>query len=662
VNPLTYAQRIVDTVNDPLLVLNGDLKVLAANRSFYKAFRSSPEETLGKPFRKLGTGQWNLPALFDLLGNVLSADGDLNDYPVEHDFPSLGLRSMLLNARRLQDGEPQQESVILLSIKDVTERSRAERALKFSEIRYRRLFEAAHDGILILDAETRQISDVNPFLLEMLLFPREYFIGKELWEIGVFRDKDASQEAMAKLKAEGTIRFEDRPLQGRDGHRHPVEVVANIYPEDHNNVIQCNIRDISDRKRFEVQREALLANEQAARMEAEAANHSKDMFLATLSHEVRTPLNAVLGWASVLRTGKYTEAELAEGIEVIDRNCHLQAQLIEDVLDVSRVVSGKLRLESRPSHLTRIIADATDVVRGAAEAKGIVLSTDLDPRASEVFCDPKRMQQVVWNLLTNAIKFSSPGSTVRIALARDRSTARIEVSDTGVGISPEFLPQVFERFRQADSGTRRKQGGLGLGLSIVKSLVELHGGTVEMTSEGLGRGTTVTVHLPIRAVSDADPGVESPDDAHEWIPPRLDGLRVLVVDDEPDARRLLSKVLTEAGALLKVAASAAEAMEAMTAMTAVTAADPALRAGHTAPFDIMISDISMPDEDGYDLIRRVRAAGFTAKQLPAVALTAFAQKEDRRRVLQAGFQVHVAKPVDPHELIALVASLAGLTG
>ncbi len=387
------------------------------------------------------------------------------------------------------------------------------------------------------------------------------------------------------------------------------------------------------------------------RREAEAANRAKDLFLATLSHEVRTPLNAILGWATILRSGKCTEADLQEGMEVIERNCIIQARLIEDVLDISRIVSGKLQLDVRPCELAEIIHTAIESVRPAADAKGVRIETTLDLAASPASCDRNRMQQVIWNLLANAIKFSPNGRTVRITLARDRSTARIQVSDDGQGIRPDFLPYVFDRFRQADSSTRRRLGGLGLGLSIVKHIVDAHRGTVLAESPGEGRGAIFTIHLPVRAVQIDQGNGQETDKLHEVEAPelkviRLDALRVLVLDDEADARRLLLKVLGEAGAIVTCAASVVELL------AALPAANP----------EVLLSDIAMPGQDGYDLIRQVRAAGRSAKDLPAIALTAFAHKDDRLRVLLAGFQVHIPKPIDPHELIAVIASLAGRTG
>jgi PAS domain S-box-containing protein len=646
-DPQNYAGDILNAMREPLLVLDGVLRVKVAIRAFYETFKATPDQTLGRAVYELGNGQWNIPALRTLLDELVRTRVEFDDYQVEHDFPDIGRRIMLLNARRLHDGD-KNTKLILLAIEDITERRAAEHKVEISEIRFRRLFEAAHDGILMIDVKTHRITDVNPFLVELLDYPRDYFIGKELWEIGVFRDKDANQSAMQELHINGSIRYDDLPLQDRNGRHHPVEIVANVYQEGQHPVIQCNIRDIAERVRFEHERKTLLVNEQASRMEAEAANRSKDLFLATLSHEVRTPLNAILGWATVLRLGKYTEADLKEGIEVIERNCKAQARLIEDVLDVSRIISGKLRLEIRPCELAKVINAAIDVVGPAADAKGVRVETSLDLAASDASCDTNRMQQVVWNLLTNAVKFTPKGRTVRVTLAREQSTAQIRVSDEGQGIGPELLPYVFDRFRQADSSTRRKFGGLGLGLSIVKHIVEAHGGTVRAESVGEGRGAAFTVTLPVRAVQivqgDDQAWAESDDPPTPNLTPiRLGGLRVLVVDDEADARRLLVKVLGEAGGIVTAVGSVAEAL------AVLSVSNP----------QVLLSDIAMPDQDGYDLIRQVRAAGYSAKELPAVALTAFAHKDDRLRVLGAGFQVHIPKPIDPHELIALTATLAG---
>lgn len=558
-------------------------------------------------------------------------------------------------------GGPESHKVAVL-FTDITARKLSEQALEISETRYRRLFEAAHDGILILDVKHRRITDVNPYLLDLLGFPREHFIGKELWEIGVFKDKDESQDAMQELNDNGMIRFENKPLQDRNGRRHAVEIVANIYQEDHQPVIQCNVRDISERARFESERSALLANEQASRLEAEAANRAKDTFLATLSHELRTPLTAIVGWAVLLHRGAGDEKIVKEAADVIARNAKVQTQLIEDVLDVSRIVSGKLRLEMRPCDLSRIIADAVASVQTAADAKQVKIDVQIIPGADTSVCDAGRIQQVVWNLLSNAIKFSPKAGNIDVRVDRVNSMTRISIADYGEGIAADFLPHVFERFRQSDGSSTRKHGGLGLGLNIVKHLTELHGGTASVQSEGPGKGATFIINLPIRAIASApsigvdgddtsgasDPQLPGIGNALEHSPVRLDGLRVLVVDDEPDARNVIRHSLERAGAVVAAADSAAAALKLL----------------ETVKPHVVISDISMPAMDGYELMKQIRAmgTGYNGRQLPAIALTAYARTEDRRRALVAGFQMHVAKPVDPNELTEVVASLAGRTG
>jgi two-component system CheB/CheR fusion protein len=644
-----YAEAIVHTTRDPLLILDADLRVQGANEAFYSTFKVSATESKGRLIYDLGNGQWNIPKLRTLLEDIVPRNSFFNNFEVMHDFESLGRRTMLLNARMLKGGVGQSVS-IMLGIQDITELIHFQAEMRRSEQRYRRLFEAAQVGVLIIDPTTHKILNANPFITELLGYTHRELLDKELFEIGLLKDESACRAVFKELQTKGCHRYEDLPIETKAGERLEVEMVSNLYSEDGAYVIQCNIRDIGDRVRFERDREAMLANEQASRMEAEAANRSKDLFLATLSHEVRTPLNAILGWASILRSGKCDAADMQEGMEVIERNCKAQAQLIEDVLDVSRITSGKLQLQIRHCELVEVINAAIDVVRPAADAKDVRIETTFEPTANDASCDANRMQQVVWNLLSNAVKFSPQGGTVRVTLARNCSTLRIQVSDEGQGIGPEFLPYVFDRFRQADSSTRRTTGGLGLGLSIVKHIVEVHGGTVHAESEGEGRGATFTVNLPIRAVQ-IDEGEDKAEESDlsatlDLTPVRLDGLRVLVVDDEADARRLLDKVLSDAGALVTAVGSVAEALE------AVATTNP----------QVLVSDIAMPGQDGYDLIRQVRGMGLTAKELPAVALTAFAHKEDRRRVLLAGYQIHVTKPVDPHELTAVIASLAGRTG
>jgi PAS domain S-box-containing protein len=395
---------------------------------------------------------------------------------------------------------------------------------------------------------------------------------------------------------------------------------------------------------------ALYKASQEARLGAEKANRAKDEFLATLSHELRTPLTPILGWTVMLRSGNLDQQGILRGLEVIERNVRVQTQLIEDLLDVSRIVTGKLRVEVRPMELVPVIEAGLEAVRPSADAKEIQVAVNLPSRHTRVLGDPDRLQQVVWNLTSNAVKFTPKGGRVEIGLTETDSHAVLTVSDTGKGISPDFLPHVFERFRQADSTSTRKYGGLGLGLAIVRHLVELHGGTVQAESEGPDKGATFTVKLPLletaRAGTDSGGSREGrvTDGSLSAEAVNLDGLRVLLVDDESDIRDFLGVSLRQYGAHVTTLGSAEEAVSALQ---------------QERP-DVLVSDIGLPGDDGYALIRRVRAlAPESGGQVPAVALTAYAKGEDTTRALSAGYQVHVPKPVEPLELATVVATLTG---
>jgi PAS domain S-box-containing protein len=433
----------------------------------------------------------------------------------------------------------------------------------------------------------------------------------------------------------------------KDGTEVPVEISLSPLEVDGDTVTIAAIRDISERRKTELER-AKLIREQAARGEAEAASRMKDEFLTILSHELRTPLNAVYGWARLLQGGQLSKADAARALEAIVRNSNAQVQLIDDLLDISRIVTGKMRLDIRTVDLPVVIEAALDTVRPAAAAKGIRLEAVLDRDAGPIAGDPDRLQQVVWNLLMNGVKFTPKDGRVQVQLQRVNSHVEIIVSDTGQGIGPDILPLIFDRFMQASSSPTRAHTGLGVGLALVKHLVELHGGSVTAQSDGMGTGATFIVRLPLTTRQEASGLLQRPHStaaASESSPAgvRLDGLRVLVVDDEPDALDLASAVLGGAGAAVRTCASAREALDVLRQWRA----------------DVLVSDVEMPGENGYSLIRKVRALGAEqGGQIPAVALTAYGRAEDRSRALSAGYTVHVAKPVDPGELTIIIASLA----
>ena len=405
-----------------------------------------------------------------------------------------------------------------------------------------------------------------------------------------------------------------------------------------------------DNARLFEERKQLLERERAARGEAERMSDLKDQFLASLSHELRTPLSAILGWAQVMARRPMSQEEIARAVEVIERNARAQTRLIEDLLDMSRITSGQVRLDVQPVDPASFIDAAIETVRPAAEAKGVRLEKVLDPRAGPITGDPGRLQQVVWNLLSNAIKFTPRGGKVQAVLERVNSHIELSIADTGMGIKPDFLPHVFDRFRQADGSTTRSHGGLGLGLSIARHLVELHGGSLVARSAGEKMGATFTVILPLTAVHRKvpDEARTHPTAAAQPAPavlPDLSGVTVLAVDDEPDARDLLRRVLEDCGARVITASSVREALDAARRET----------------LQVVVTDIGMPVADGFELLKQLRALGGEQGATPAIALTAFARAEDRMRALRAGFRMHVAKPVDAAELCICVASVAGRT-
>jgi signal transduction histidine kinase/ActR/RegA family two-component response regulator len=412
------------------------------------------------------------------------------------------------------------------------------------------------------------------------------------------------------------------------------------------------IDDVTERVAREVELQAqlearsrLLESEARARQEAEKANRLKDEFLATISHELRTPLTAIVGWAQLLRKGNLDPATAARGLEIIQRNAHSQTQLISDLLDVSRIISNKLLLNVDRVSLPSIIEGALDAITPEAEAKGIHLQRDIASDFPLISGDSERLQQVIWNLLSNAIKFTPRDGSVRVTLERNNAEAVITVTDSGIGIDPKFIPHVFDRFRQASAATTRAHGGLGLGLSIVRQLAELHGGSAQVFSEGDGKGSTFTVRLPLNLAEGEDDGDADRNDGAEGDAASvLNGMKILVVDDERDAREFLRTAVERYGSRVETANSVPEALEAIL---------------HERP-DFLVSDIGMPGEDGHSLIRKIRALPEErGGQTPAIALTAYARSEDQLRAVQAGFQMHLSKPVEPEELVSAIASVVG---
>jgi PAS domain S-box-containing protein len=530
---------------------------------------------------------------------------------------------------------------VVLVFRDITEHKRAEEEFNRLQRRSVRILESVTDAFVAINREWSFIY-ANPQSARILQKTPEELLGRNIWEVfpGAV-ESNIYNEFNRAMRDNVPVQFEEYyALQDfwAEIHVYPSKEGLSIY-----------FQDISERKRQERQRAELLANAQRAQKLAEEANRFKDEFLATISHELRTPLTSIIGWIKMLRGDLVHEPLRSQALQTIERNADAQKQLIDDLMDVSRVITGKFRLEVRRVDLTSVIEAAIDTVRPAAEAKGVTLVQSLDPSVGPVAGDPDRLQQVVWNLLSNAIKFSDKASRVQVKLEPVESYIEITVIDEGQGIDPHFLPNVFDRFRQADSSITRQKGGLGLGLAIARHLVELHGGTIQASSDGEGHGATFTIKLPVMAV---EPGKDGAGGGYPRLEtgrnqgglrPDLVGVRVLVVDDEPDTRVLLKVALAQYGAEVKSAASAPEGLALIQEFRP----------------NVLIADIGMPGEDGYQFIKRVRALSETrGGRTPAAALTAYARLEDRLNALAQGFQVHIPKPINPDELALVVASLA----
>ena len=529
------------------------------------------------------------------------------------------------------------------SFRDVTESTRAEGV----RLRLAAIVESSDDAIISKTLDGI-ITTWNIGAERMFGYRADEVIGKPITILIPPDSVDEEPAILSRLRNGEKIEHYETVRMRKDGSFLDVALTVSPVKDGNGKIIGASkiSRDITERKRAAIEKEQLLDAERAARTEAERASLMKDEFLATLSHELRTPLSAILGWSQLLASGQMDAKEVKEGLETIERNARLQTQLIEDLLDMNRIVSGKVRLDVQRTNLADVVEAAVNSLQPAVEAKGIRLRKIIDPVAGPVAGDPGRLQQIVWNLLSNAVKFTPKGGKIEVILERVNSHLEITVSDSGLGIKPEFLPHVFERFRQADASTTRRFGGLGLGLSIVKQLVELHGGSIRANSAGEGLGAAFIVSLPLRTIRDEEKREHPTSRKGSAVACEIDlaGLRVLVIDDEPDARELIRRVLLQCQANVTIAASAAEGLKLLQAERP----------------HVLISDIGMPEMDGYQFIREVRKLSASdGGRTPAIALTAFARSEDRTRAMLAGYQVHISKPIEPQELIATVGSLAG---
>ncbi|MEH2062584.1 MAG: PAS domain S-box protein [Nostoc sp.] len=532
---------------------------------------------------------------------------------------------------------------VITVCRDITEHKRAEKSLRESEARFRRLFESNLIGVAFWNVDGLVI-DANDAFLQITGYTRDEFaiLGRINWrELTPVEYQDLDERAILEVQTKGISKIYEKEYIHRNGKRVPIVLGVALLNGSQDKGVAF-VLDITDRKLAEKECDRLLDCERTARKQAEIANKIKDEFLAVLSHELRTPLNPVLGWSKMLRTRKFDEKTTNHALETIERNAKLQTQLIEDLLDVSRILQGKLNLNVCPVNLVMVVEAALETVQLAAEAKSIQIQTIFDPSLGQVMGDPNRLQQVVWNLLSNAVKFTPTGGRVEIRLMEGGNQVQIQINDTGKGIPLDFLPYVFDYFRQADGTTTRTFGGLGLGLAIVRRVVEMHGGNVQAESLGEGSGATFTVELPLLVRSEQVRREENQSLPRALESSMLSDTQVLVVDDEPDIRDLITFILQDYGVEVTAVASAQEALQALS---------------ESVP-DVLISDIGMPKTDGYMLMREVRSRSpQQGGSVPAIALTAYAGEMNQQQALAAGFQMHISKPVDPDVLVQAIANL-----
>ena len=535
---------------------------------------------------------------------------------------------------------PVEPTVLVATVNAFLRARRAEDEMRKSEAKFRAVFDNAFSGILLLDEDMTYL-DINPAVCRILARSRDEIIGRRVSAFMPPGSPRNQQEIVRSLDEQGSWQGVF-PLLKADGDAVQLQwfISAHSFP----GVRLAIITDITERLRLEEQRDELLTSERLARAVAERANRLKDEFLGTLSHELRSPLNSILLRTEVLRHRIDNREEVERGLLAIERNTRLQAGLISDLLDVSGISSGKLRLEVHPLNLVSTIISALDILAPSVAAKGLTLKTSFDESIGMISGDESRLHQVILNLANNAIKFTPSGGSIEVKLERVGQQAKITVVDSGQGIQPELLPHLFERFRQGDVEANRRHGGLGLGLAITKHLVEMHGGIISASSAGLGKGARFTVLLPLFDSSSYSPTLSN--DRSQSDGARLDEIRVLVVDDDADACAAMEQILESLGAAVRTALNVADAISELDQFKP----------------QVLVSDLGMPDHDGFELIRKVRAAGYSHQALPAIAVTALARPEDRRRALLAGYQVHLSKPIDGSELTAVIATLTGRTG
>lgn len=625
---LAYAESVIATLRHPFTVLDQHLRVQSANGAFYQTFQVSKAETEGRLIYDLGNGQWNIPQLRMLLDEVLSNNNhEFQGFEVEHEFPEIGRRIMLLNARRL-NSQDHQPDLILLAIEDMTHARQTAEALEHSEKRYRRLFETAQDAILIISGRSGLIIDANPYIQQLLGYSHSEFTGRRLWELGMFEDKEAIQAAFQQLLDTGYIRYEHLPLRARSGRRVEVEFVSNTYEVDHEPIIQCNIRDISERIR-------LMRQTQEQAVELRDLHRRKDEFLAMLSHELRSPLAPIANSLQLLRLEEASESPTQrEARMIMERQVGQLKHLVDDLLEVSRIASGRIQLRRQWVTVRSVVDGAVETTRPVMRERQHEFTESVPPQPIWLYADAARLEQVLVNLLTNAAKFSDYNGHVWLSVQQEDNACVFRVQDTGFGIAPELLPRIFDLFTQGEALLDRAQGGLGIGLSLVQRVVELHQGTVQVFSVP-GKGSEFVVRLPVIPPPDEQqppPVTQAPEKAR--------ALRVLVVDDSVDTTESLARLLRAAGHVVRTAYDGLTALD--------TAAD-------FRP-EVTLLDIGLPGLDGYGVAERLRQHSMLQHTV-IVAMTGYGQEADRRRSHEAGFNHHLVKPASFGDVQQILASV-----
>lgn len=635
-------RRHCDAIGDGLIILDPETQKITDLNDCAKELLGTKQELSGKELWEAG--------LFDSPATSREAFRQLN----ENAFLRYNDLEILTNDGKSRFVEvvgslytSDERTVAQLQIRDITERKDTEQIASHLAA----IVESSDDAIISKTLEGI-ILTWNRGAERIFGYQPDEVIGKSVLVLIPPDRVDEEPIILQKLKRGERLDHYETVRVARDGRRINISLTISPIKDERGKIIAVSkiARDITEQKRIADEREQLLAREQAARAQAETANRMKDEFLATVSHELRTPLNAIIGWSHLLSAGRIDGGMAARAVEAIERNARAQAQLVEDILDVSRVISGKLHLKLGPVDLVSVINAAIDSVQPAADSKSIHFEVTLDPSVRRISGDAGRLQQVVWNLLSNAIKFTPQGGLIEVRLEHAGTQVQISVNDNGPGISPEFLPYIFDRFRQADGTSTRRHGGLGLGLAIVRHLVELHGGTVHADSTP-GKGATFTLRLPAAssdehtAVTGRETGSLRPfprDGLRSTSIPALEGVRILLVDDDVDNLQVITMLLNGQRAVVHSVASVAEALEALRCEIP----------------DVLVSDLAMPEEDGYSLINKVRELEKeTGRHLPAVALTAYVRVADRAQALARGFDMFVPKPVEPSELITAIESL-----